>query len=860
MKSEGPASPPRPPYLALFLLCIFTYFYFYPSGQHNDNARFDQTRAIVEHGELHIDRFSGNTADVVFKQVPIYPEGTPLWAFLPWREPPKPIREVRHVFPNKAPGTSFFAVPAWWALNKFFSMFQFPRWIVEHLIPWLTIWLSIGLMSALAALCLYGVLEHMLRSGPVALTLTAAWALGSIAFPFSIVNFSHQFAASMLFIAFAIVYCYKENTRLRVNGPEGEPPCALPFNSPLWLGLAGFLAGFSLTTEYPTALAVGPLCLYALVVIVMLPGRRWRWLPLFAAGVIAGGMFLVWYNIKIDGKIFYIPYQEYASGEMKTFQEHKQGFMGVTFFKDKETSAMMIENLKHITYRPQRGLFYCNPWTALVLPGLVAWVLWRRRRLEGLLCAVIVVAFFIFNAGYGKTIVFWGGGWSVGPRHIIPMLPFLTVLVAAVARWLPMRMILYPLVLVSMGIMLMASAVEPRAPYEYRDPVRDLFFENYQIGRLAYYDMGVFNSRFITHDSVAFNVGKLIRLKSEYQLLPLFAFWSWMGWLILGRIRRRHAALRENAVAASLESTQKDLNPQTELMEYMEDVVLRQGSEVEAQPEISPMASPNPDPPASPEPMEPPVPPDDLDSSAPADETDLSTTGTAPHAFPPPAAPSPVSTVLPKIMAWLRRLNDPSRLVYARFFWPVMYGGFIAFMIVMFMIPFAYSRQQEMKMAKGQGLKGQYVRGLVWKAKPDRTYKAPEIEQRNVAFERLDEVINYDWINSGLPIQGQFTIIWSGWLYVPEDGPRTFATESDDGSMLFINNRMVVDNWGSHHPTQAIGRVTLTKGFHPITLVYYNDMFGGLIRLKWAGSAATLTTITSDFLFVERPSSGKPAP
>ena len=68
-----------------------------------------------------------------------------------------------------------------------------------------------------------------------------------------------------------------------------------------------------------------------------------------------------------------------------------------------------------------------------------------------------------------------------------------------------------------------------------------------------------------------------------------------------------------------------------------------------------------------------------------------------------------------------------------------------------------------------------------------------------------------------------FGIIFKGYLLVPETGVYSFVTRSDDGSKLFINNTLVVDNDGSHGEIAASGRIALEKGLHPYVLYYFED-------------------------------------
>jgi hypothetical protein len=113
-------------------------------------------------------------------------------------------------------------------------------------------------------------------------------------------------------------------------------------------------------------------------------------------------------------------------------------------------------------------LYACSPVLWLAVPGLVFMARRGGLRAETALCGIAILAYFTFNACYGNSIVFWGGGASVGPRHIIPVLPFVAVPLAfAVQR---VRVLFYPLVLVSIFYMLLATAVEPRAPYAPANP------------------------------------------------------------------------------------------------------------------------------------------------------------------------------------------------------------------------------------------------------------------------------------------------------------------------------------------------------------------------------------------------------
>ena len=67
---------------------------------------------------------------------------------------------------------------------------------------------------------------------------------------------------------------------------------------------------------------------------------------------------------------------------------------------------------------------------------------------------------------------------------------------------------------------------------------------------------------------------------------------------------------------------------------------------------------------------------------------------------------------------------------------------------------------------------------------------------------------------------------FDGYIYIPETANYTISTLSDDGSKLFIDNELVVNNDGIHWLNEAYGVVKLEKGFHKININYF-DQIGG---------------------------------
>lgn len=74
---------------------------------------------------------------------------------------------------------------------------------------------------------------------------------------------------------------------------------------------------------------------------------------------------------------------------------------------------------------------------------------------------------------------------------------------------------------------------------------------------------------------------------------------------------------------------------------------------------------------------------------------------------------------------------------------------------------------------------------------------------------------------------------YSGFITVPEDSVYLFNLSSDDGSKLWIDGRLVVDNDGLHGATTKSGSVPLAKGAHRIRLDYFNATGGAALTLTW---------------------------
>ncbi|CAI8175355.1 MAG: PA14 domain-containing protein [Flavobacteriaceae bacterium] len=96
----------------------------------------------------------------------------------------------------------------------------------------------------------------------------------------------------------------------------------------------------------------------------------------------------------------------------------------------------------------------------------------------------------------------------------------------------------------------------------------------------------------------------------------------------------------------------------------------------------------------------------------------------------------------------------------------------------------------------------------------------------------------------------QYAIRYIGYLNIPTSGTYTFYILSDDGTKLFIDNELVIDNDGNspvggHDKTASL---FLEKGLHAIKYLYY-DAGGNQINVfKMSGPGFMLKDIPSSFM------------
>jgi hypothetical protein len=298
------------------------------------------------------------------------------------------------------------------------------------------------------------------------------FGLATSAFPYAGAFVAHQPVAGLLFAAFLVLW----SVRRQALGTR-------------WFGAAGFLLGYAVIAEYPAVLAGGVIGLYGLFAVGWrraLVGLGW-----LIAGAVPPLVVLAAYDYAAFGTVLPIGYFHSVLWE----DVHHTGFLSLTYPR--------LEALWGLTFGLDRGLFFLSPYLVFAAAGYA--VLWRRRAIRPELAVLLLVplAFLLFNA----SSAMWQGGFGVGPRYLVPALPFLALAagVGVVSAW--RRPAARPVVILAAGWSGLAVWAETIGGQAYPDYTANPLF-NYSLPRLLEGD-------------IARNAGMALGLSGWWSLAPL---------------------------------------------------------------------------------------------------------------------------------------------------------------------------------------------------------------------------------------------------------------------------------------------------------------------------------------------------
>lgn len=97
--------------------------------------------------------------------------------------------------------------------------------------------------------------------------------------------------------------------------------------------------------------------------------------------------------------------------------------------------------------------------------------------------------------------------------------------------------------------------------------------------------------------------------------------------------------------------------------------------------------------------------------------------------------------------------------------------------------------------------------------------------------------------------QDYFAFEYEAWLKVPDTGFYKFYTYSDDGSKLYVDGQLVVDNDGGHSAKREEGKIALKKGFHKLKVQYFESYMGNALEVGWSSIKMLEAPIQPKYLY-----------
>lgn len=97
----------------------------------------------------------------------------------------------------------------------------------------------------------------------------------------------------------------------------------------------------------------------------------------------------------------------------------------------------------------------------------------------------------------------------------------------------------------------------------------------------------------------------------------------------------------------------------------------------------------------------------------------------------------------------------------------------------------------------------------------------------------------------------QYGIQYRAKIKIDNSGEYRFYTNSDDGSKLYINGDLVVDNDGGHGTIERMGTVNLEAGMHSIVVDYHNQAGGAWLEVLYKGPGVPKQIIPANKLYLK---------
>jgi hypothetical protein len=460
-------------YFGVFVILLGSYAYFWHSRDWNTSSRLMLTYALVDQGRISIDGLENQPGDRAYFQGRFYSDKLPgysLLATLPYAVAGTVGGLPLH--PLNVPARAYWAADYWVTLA------------------------TSGVLTAFTAIMLAAFARDF-GCGPRQAALVAlAYGLATPAYVYATLAYGHQTSAFALTASFLLLSRRGETgTTLRVFA-------------------AGALASYASVVE----LQVGPVsAVLGLYLIGQCMARVWKPAAIvyFGLGALGPALVLLTYNELAFGNPLDMGYFHHATARFARVHS-RENPLGLRW-PDWSLAAPLLRGR-------YRGLLFYAPIVALAAPG---WAILFGRRRFGVAAASLAAALAVFlvNLSYPE----WTGGWSTGPRLLVPLLPFAMIAVAAAlsapGRWGRAFLVVAVGATIAGGVlMLLFQGVGARIPQDVADPLVDVVWPLWTGENPPPWWTGERFTRNLTSLTLTLLTQRLLDAWRWLQFVPLVAF------------------------------------------------------------------------------------------------------------------------------------------------------------------------------------------------------------------------------------------------------------------------------------------------------------------------------------------------
>jgi hypothetical protein len=409
----------------LFAALLFGAAGFYqPMDYDNTKSRYMLLSAVVDEGRFSIDSNQEYTIDKAIVN--------------------------GHYYSIKPIGLPLLSVPVYWFLGHAVLGPDVPGGVSHLMDPeakYLVRAVTVSLPFALLGLILFQFLLSFGVPARNALWACFAYAFGTIALNHATIYSGHETAAFFIFSSFSILFQMS-----RAGASAGGRSTALGL-------LAGLCAGCAVLCDYMVAIYAVIIAVYAVSSTTSRASKI-----SFAGGALLCAVALALYDQACFGSPWSTGYSHLA---FEPFREYtSKGLLGIQW----PDPRVMVALLGSVS----RGLFFVSPVLLFALAGLV--FLYRRAhsRREFWVMALIPAAALLIYSGYPG----WHGGWTFGPRYLVPALPFLVLPMALAVE----GSLWFLLLGLSVFQVACAQLGWPHAAPEIRNPIAEFILPLMRVG------------------------------------------------------------------------------------------------------------------------------------------------------------------------------------------------------------------------------------------------------------------------------------------------------------------------------------------------------------------------------------------